>query len=72
MIEISKTVKNIKVPTGNICIMKGDLGELEYLSIGDYGKDKNIKADFLGFTEELNGVPSGDIEPLEEKWVITI
>lgn len=69
---MNKTVKNIKVPTGNICIMKGDLGELEYLSIGDYGKDKNIKADFLGFTSELNGVPSGDIEPLEEKWVVTI
>ena len=66
------TKKNVKVPTGNICIMQGELGELEYLSIGDYGKDKNIKADFLGFTKELEGVPNGDIEPLEEKWVITI
>ncbi len=65
-------VKNIKVPTGNICVMKGDKGLIEFLSIGDYGKDSNIKADFLGITRELNGVPNGEIMPLSEKWVITI
>jgi 23S rRNA (adenine2503-C2)-methyltransferase len=64
--------KNIKVPTGNICIMQGEKGLLEFLSIGDYGKDTNIKADFLGITRELNGVPNGEIMPLSEKWVITI
>lgn len=64
--------KNIKVPTGNICIMKGEKGSLEFLSIGDYGKDANIKADFLGITREINGVPNGEIMPLSEKWVITI
>jgi len=67
-----KTIKNIKVPTGNICIMQGEKGLLEYLSIGDYGKNSNIKADFLGITRELNGVPNGEIMPLSEKWVITI
>lgn len=64
--------KTIKVPTGHICIMKGNRGLLEFLSIGDYGKDLNIKADFLGIERELNGVPNGKIMPLSEKWVITI
>jgi 23S rRNA (adenine2503-C2)-methyltransferase len=64
--------KNIKVPTGNICVMEGEKGLIEFLSIGDYGKDSNIKADFLGITRELNGVPNGEIMPLSEKWVITI
>lgn len=65
-------VRNIKVPTGNICIIHGEKGLLEFLSIGDYGKEKNVKADFLGLTNEINGVPNGKIMPLEEKWVITL
>lgn len=65
-------IKNLKVPTGNICVVEGDKGKLEFLSIGDYGKNANIKADFLGITRELNGVPNGIVEPLEEKWVITL
>ena len=64
--------KNIKVPTGNICIMQGEKGLLEFLTIGDYGKDANIKADFLGITRELNGVPNSEIMPLSEKLVVTI
>ena len=64
--------RNIKVPTGNICILRGEKGLLEFLSIGDYGKDSNIKADFLGITREINGVPNGEIMPLSEKWVVTI
>lgn len=64
--------KNIQVPTGNICVMQGEKGLIEFISIGDYGKDSNIKADFLGITRELNGVPNGEIMPLTEKWVITI
>lgn len=65
-------LKNIKVPTGNICIMQGEKGKLEFLSLGDYGQIKNVKADFLGLTEDINGVPHGEIMPLEEKWVITL
>lgn len=65
-------MKNIDVPTGNILIVEGDNGLLECLSLGDYGKEKNIKADFLGLSREINGVPNGDIMPLGEKWVITI
>jgi len=64
---------NIKVPTGNICTLIGEHGkELEFLSIGDYGKEKNVKADFLGLTKEINGVEHCKLLPLEEKWVITI
>lgn len=65
-------MKRIKVPTGDICIIQGQKGLLEFLSIGDYGKEKNIKADFMGLTNEINGVPNGDIMPLSEKWVVTI
>ena len=65
-------IKNVKVPTGNICVMQGDKGPIEFLVVGDYGKDLNIKADFLGITKELNGVPNGEIMSLTEKMVITI
>jgi 23S rRNA (adenine2503-C2)-methyltransferase len=62
-----------KTPTGHICIMKGEAGlPLEFLSLGDYGREKNVKADFLGLANEINGVPHGDLLPLEDKWVITI
>lgn len=64
-------IRNIPVPTGNICIIKGDKGLLEFLSIGDYGKDSNIKADFLGITDEISGVRHREVMPLEKKWVIT-
>jgi 23S rRNA (adenine2503-C2)-methyltransferase len=64
--------KNIKVPTGNILIVEGEKGLIECLSIGDYGKQANIKADFLGLHDEINGVPNGKVMPLTEKWVITI
>lgn len=64
--------RHSKVPTGDICVMKGEIGLLEFLSIGDYGQNYNIKADFLGITRELKGVPNGHIMPLSKKWVITI
>lgn len=64
--------KIVKVPTGEIYVAKGEKGLLEFLTVGDYGKDANIKADFLGITRELNGVPNGKPMPLTEKWVITI
>lgn len=66
-------LKNIEVPTGNILIVRGENGkELECLSIGDYGKQANIKADFLGLTDEINGVKADTVMPLTEKWVITV
>lgn len=67
-----KILESLSVPTGNILRIEGEKGELELLSIGDYGKQHNIKADFLGYTREIEGVPSMAVAPLEEKWVITI
>jgi 23S rRNA (adenine2503-C2)-methyltransferase len=65
-------LKNVKVPTGNICIMQGEKGLLELVSLQDYGQSQNIKADFLGITREINQVPHGELLPLSDKWVITI
>ena len=67
-----KVLKNIKVPTGNIMIVSGDKGKLECLSIGDYGKEANLKADFMGLTREIEHVEHQEMLPLTEKWVITI
>lgn len=44
---------------------------LEYLYVGDYGKEANIKADFLGLTKEINGVTHKKVD-LEDKMVVTI
>lgn len=73
-IQLRRRIMNIyKVPTGYICTMVGELAkQLEFLSIGDYGKEKNLKADFMGLTKEINGVPHGELLSLSEKWVITI
>lgn len=57
--------KRVKVPTGDILVIKGEKGPLELMSIGDYGKDINLNQD----------KPVGDnlpLLPLTEKWVITI
>lgn len=67
-----KTLRNLLVPTGNILVVKGDKGNLECLSIGDYGRNKNVKADFLGLSNDIEGVENGDTMSLSEKWVITI
>lgn len=65
-------MKVFKIPTGALFVDEYSKGELETLSIGDYGKAKNIKADFLGFNKEINGVPNGECIPLSEKWVVTL
>ncbi len=65
-------LENIQVPTGNILIVLGDHGKLEMLSLGDYGKDVNVKCDSMGLTRELSKVVHTKLLPLEEKWVITI
>lgn len=62
----------IKLPTGYLFTGDYDKGKLETLSIGDYGKHRNIKADFLGHTKEIHGVANGEILPLQEKWVVTL
>jgi len=68
-----KILKNIKVPTGNILIVSGDKGKpLEMLSLGDYGKQVNLKADSLGLSRELTQVKHTKLLPLETKWVVTV
>ncbi|MFA5670637.1 MAG: Fe-S-oxidoreductase [Candidatus Dojkabacteria bacterium] len=64
--------KSVDVPTGQILVVQGAHGPLECLSIGDYGKDINIKADFLGLEREPSPVRHTKLLPLEEKWVVTI
>lgn len=65
-------MRNIEVPTGNILVVKGKRGNLECLSIGDYGKHANIKADFLGFDKRIERVTHQKLLPLSKKWVITV
>lgn len=45
--------------------------KMEYLYVGDYGKENNIKADFLGFKKEINSVPHHEVD-LKDKMVVTI
>lgn len=45
--------------------------KMEYLYVGDYGKENNIKADFLGFKKEINQVPHHEVN-LRDKMVVTI
>lgn len=44
---------------------------LEWLYVGDYGKEHNLKADFLGLTKEINGVEHKEVD-LSKKMVVTI
>lgn len=62
-------IKEFKTRTGAIyCDTEK---RMEYLYVGDYGKENNIKADFLGFTKEINSVAHRDVD-LSEKMVVTI
>lgn len=72
VINNMKIIQRIAVPTGDICIVQGDLGKLEMLSIGDYGKDVNLKAGFMGLDREPSPVKHTSLLPLTEKWVVTI
>jgi 23S rRNA (adenine2503-C2)-methyltransferase len=67
-----RVLENIKVPTGNILIVKGQKGKLEMLSLGDYGKDINLKCDAMGLSRDIPKVEHTKLLPLTEKWVITI
>lgn len=67
-----KVIKNIEVPTGNIVIVKGEKGLLELVSLGDYGKENNIKADFLGLHRKIKKITHKKLMALEDKWVITV
>lgn len=47
-------MKTVLTHTGKIYVDTEH--RLEFLTVGDYGKENNIKADFLGLTKEINGV----------------
>lgn len=65
-------VTKYPIPTGYLFTGNYSKSMLETLSIGDYGKHFNVKADFLGFKDEIAGVPNTHCMPLSEKWVITV
>jgi len=58
-----------KTHTG-IIVSDTDL-QLEYLYVGDYGKENNIKADFLGYTKRIDKVVHRHVD-LFDKLVVTI
>lgn len=58
-------VKKLLVPTGEILVGKGEHGLLEFVSLGDYGKEVNLNQN----KKVENGLP---LMPLTEKWVLTI
>lgn len=62
-------MERIETRTG--CIMYDTEKTLEYLYVGDYGKENNIKADFLGFTKKINGVQHKSVD-YSKKLVVTI
>lgn len=59
----------INTHTGKIYV--NDEKEIEFLTVGDYGKENNIKADFLGLHKEIHGVVNSKVD-LSKKWVATI
>lgn len=62
-------MKIVKTHTGKIYVDTAN--RLEFLTVGDYGKENNIKANFLGLTKEINGVEHHEVD-LRDKWVATI
>jgi 23S rRNA (adenine2503-C2)-methyltransferase len=62
-------IKEFKTRTG--AIFCDTEKKMEYLYVGDYGKENNIKADFLGFKKEINQVSHRKVD-LKDKMVVTI
>lgn len=63
MREITKTRTGIIVSDTDL--------KLEYLYVGDYGKENNIKADFLGYTKKIEKVEHRPVD-ITEKLVVTV
>ncbi len=45
--------------------------KMEYLYVGDYGKENNIKADFLGYTKRIEKVEHKPVD-IQDKLVVTV
>lgn len=65
-------MQKFPIPTGYLFTDDYSKGPLETLSIGDYGKRYNVKANFLGYNKNIDGVPNTYCMPLSEKWVVTV
>lgn len=63
-------MRNITKTHTGIIVSDTDLN-LEYLYVGDYGKENNIKADFLGYTKRIDKVEHKDVN-ITDKLVVTI
>ena len=63
MREITKTRTGIIVSDTDL--------KLEYLYVGDYGKENNIKADFLGYTKRIEKVEHRPVD-ITDKLVVTV
>jgi 23S rRNA (adenine2503-C2)-methyltransferase len=61
--------KIVQTNTGKI-ISDTEL-KLEYLYVGDYGKENNIKADFLGYTKRIEKVTHKPVD-ITDKLVVTV
>ena len=66
---IKRMRKITETHTGKI-VSDTDLG-IEYLYVGDYGKENNIKADFLGYTKRIEKVEHKPVD-ITEKLVVTV
>lgn len=62
-------LKTIDTHTGRIFVDTDR--RLEFLTVGDYGKENNIKADFLGLHKEIQGVKNTPVD-MHKKIVATI
>lgn len=62
-------IKTIDTHTGRIFVDVDN--KLEFLTVGDYGKENNIKADFLGLHKEIQGVKNTPVD-MHKKIVATI
>ena len=65
-------MKTYAVPTGKIIIIDGQRGKLELVSIGDYGKEVNIKCNAMGLSRIPKQVQHTKLLPFSKKWVVTI
>lgn len=60
-----KVERHLRVPTGDILVVRGSAGKLEMLSLADYGQHVNLNQN----KPVVDGTP---LLPLTEKWVITV
>jgi len=67
-----RILRQVPVPTGDIVVVQGERGQLEFVCLGDYGKDVNLKCNAMGLTREPDPVRHTKLLPLEDKWVITV